>query len=87
MSRDGISSAISNMILGLYGPKFCPKCNRIQPVNTFVLAKSEWFEGGYPESTTASAGFTGGYQCRVCLRPIDIQPKKGSPTPERTDQS
>lgn len=71
---EGLSQSISDMILGLYGPKFCAHCQKIQPVNTFVLAKSEWTESETDgEKRIMRSGFIGSYQCRVCMRTIEPQ--------------
>lgn len=52
----------------LYGPKFCPNCNKTQPVKVYKLQGSDFtkFEG-----YTLTVGFTGARVCSVCLKAIE----------------
>lgn len=59
---------VSDLLDKIYGPKFCARCNQVQPVNVVVLAGSEWSE---LDGTVYKHHFTGSYQCRVCLNTIE----------------
>lgn len=61
--EDFASGAVRQMIEGLYGPKFCDKCQKIQPVQTYKLQGSDFDK---MEGMVYTQGFTGAHVCTVC---------------------
>lgn len=52
----------------IYGPKFCKKCDEVQPTTTGILAGSEEYK---LVGNTFTLSFTGAYACNVCGHSID----------------
>jgi hypothetical protein len=64
---DLIDKAVSEVTQALYGPRFCPHCQKVQPVQTFKLEGSDTIE---TNGTKVTIGFTGSHVCTVCHRSI-----------------
>lgn len=65
--RDCISEKIAELDMKLYGPRYCQSCDKVQPVETFVLQGSEKSE---MKGTTYVRSFTGSHVCRACHHTI-----------------
>lgn len=62
-----IDKASVALQLGLYGPRYCAKCDAVQPVKTYKLQGSDWTSS---EGTKMAAGFIGAHVCTVCMSQI-----------------
>jgi hypothetical protein len=65
--------AVHEIIMKLYGPKYCEHCQKVQPVITHVLEGSDYVKTSVVE---LKAGFTGSQTCSICYRIIEPTPEE-----------
>jgi hypothetical protein len=68
-----IEKKVGELNYGLYGPRFCDHCQKVQPVQTYKLAGSDFMHAeNSPGSYKVVVGFTGSHVCTVCYRTIEV---------------
>lgn len=65
---DLVMKMVGEMMDGLYGPKFCTHCGKVQPVRTYEVQGSQ--KNSY-DGTTVTSSFIGSRVCSVCYHEID----------------
>jgi hypothetical protein len=63
-----IDEKVAELQQKLYGPRYCEHCKQVQPVMTYKLQGTDYFES---EGFKVKAGFTGAHVCQVCRHTIE----------------
>jgi len=58
-----ITESVKKLNEGLYGPRYCQKCDKVQPVHTYEKMGTHFTK---MEGTTLTEGFVGAHVCTVC---------------------
>lgn len=70
ITNDLANNFIKELTDGLYGPKHCKHCNKIQPIIVYKLDGSDYTKS---EGMVVTVGYTGSQVCSICYKTIETE--------------